>query len=176
MDNMFENNLRMLKEPDESATSDIEVYAAKNVSNDFDFTKLFAPSTQPSLSPSVAFNTFASCPTSTFNVSLSEGNDEQLPVDSVNELTSYVTTFSYELVTPVDDTDLSETLEALEERILDSVASSVLVCDDGDGIGDRRLQDGSGRIVRIDSDPPDVVDEVNGEFALLFSLVGYIYI
>jgi len=64
--------------------------------------------------------------------------------------------FFYEIVTLAENSDVEGTIAAVETRILQDVAASFLSC-----AGRRRLQATDGTIARIESDPPDVVDEGN---------------
>ena len=163
--------------------TDSNLYAAKNVSNDHDFSKLFAPSVSPSsiptlipstepssvpsASPSVSptssptLSTVRSCVEIANEVPVNDEEEdtaEDVVVEIANNLTSQVVMFTYELVTPVGE-DVNEALIDLERVLLDATASSVLSCDRR-----RRLQDEDevGQIVRIESDPVDAPDEKNG--------------
>jgi len=66
-------------------------------------------------------------------------------------------TYDYEIVTPAEIGDVGSALQMLEEQIMNDMAS-FLECE-----GRRKLQISSRKILRIDSSPPDVVDERNVE-------------
>lgn len=190
---------RSLKESlNETLTGNFTKYAAKNVSNDFDFTKLLftseptpSPTLPPTLSstlpptlsptlfptittssdptihptplsssvPSVSqqlSSSIRSCPEPTTSETAETEEEEEVT------LTKYVTFFNYEVVTPNQGIDIVESIQNLEERILDETASSIMNCDGTGSFVSRRLLDGDAKIVRVESDPPDVKNELNG--------------
>lgn len=144
---------RLLKEEE----GKLEQYVAKNVSNDYDFTKIFLDPSMlsgGSSSSSPGVNTTMSCP----------GIDNSDPTTS-ETLIKYETTFDYEIVTPTDGSSLNEALKTLESRIMEETATGFLTCERRRDARDRNLQnkEESGQIVLIDSSPIDVEDKVNVE-------------
>jgi len=145
-------------------------YAAKNVSNDHDFTKMFTPSAPPSRVPSLSPSLMpsqlpslmpSSAPTFTMVESCPDFVVPEEP-ESTNDAdvagSAEVVSFFYEIITSADNTDVEGAVAAMETRILQDTASSFLSCN-----GRRRLQGNNGNIARVESDPPDVVDDVNGK-------------
>ena len=164
-------------------------YAAKNVSNDHDFSKLFQPSISPSQFPTITPSSFpSSTPTvvssaipSTEPTLFSSGAPSIVPThiplpetvetcpgltsESIDNLTSVVVTVDYEIVTPIANISIAEALNSLEGRINEHVAGALLSCGGRRLTLSRRLEDANGTIVGLDSAPADVVDRLNGEFS-----------
>lgn len=190
----------LIESLNETLTDNFSVYAAKNVSNDFNFTKLLVtskptssptliptqlPTTSPTLSPTITTsspptnlptfvsssvpsirlsnkNSIRSCPEPTSITSDNRPSQEE-PVVS---MTKYITFFNYEVVTPNQGIDIEEAIQNLEEKILEETSKSVLSCNDGTSTFPsrrRRLLEGDAKIVRMESDPPDVMNEINVE-------------
>jgi len=177
--------------------TNITFYAAKNVSNDFNFTKLFLPSNQiskqtlsptPTLKPTLV-PTFLSTtePTSILTANPTIGptvissslkpsnflitNDvvKSCPtIQLTSDLKKYVTPFSYEIITPMKGVEIGQSLKVLEERILDHAAQNFLKCDEQEKTEDRKLLKEASQIVRIDSDPIDVIDELHSKYNVFF--------
>ena len=142
-------------------------YIAKNVSSDFDFTKEFLPSAAPSTPPT----TFPSASPSYIPLpSTIRACPGQTPEMIANDFAKYELRFDYEIVTSFGQTSVNDALEALENRVLDDVATNFLSCENRRTTINRRLQE-PGDIVRIDSFPNDVEDIFNGK--ILVFVIDY---
>lgn len=174
-------------------------YAAKNVSSDYNFTKLlFTPFPVSVTSASPIFRSSAppsETPTEIITTSLPSQESSQIPSlspplptpsnikscpgvttsnnstandnnTSNNDLVQYISTFSYEIVTP-SNANISLAVQSLESEILANVAEGFLSCQDRRRNQMKRsLEDNSAQIVLIDSNPPDEQDLINVECVL----------
>jgi len=159
-------------------------YAAKNVSNDHDFSKLFVPSSTPSQYPSALPSVSSSAEPTVHSSTVPSYIPSYAPsitptaipippevkscpgltTEIIANLATFNTSFDYEIVTPIENVSIADALEQLETSMLEHLANSFLSCDGRRRmLMNRQLQNDTGTIVRLSSAPSDEVDLMNVE-------------